>query len=198
MFSGIVETMGEVIDIIHNNDILQLTVKPTIQLEAIQTGDSIAVNGVCLTVVIQTSTYFTTEIITETQRLTNLGNLTLGSQVNLERAITCQTRIGGHLVQGHIDGVATIHQIRQASSSQIILFKAPSTITDYLIYKGFVTIDGMSLTIAHCDKQTFTVHFIPHTQNQTIVKYYQVGDSINIEVDMTAKYIEKFLQRDAS
>lgn len=191
MFSGIVEMTGHVIASETIDHCYHVTIQPTSPFNDIQIGDSIAVNGVCLTVTAFTSVHFNATIVPETLRLTNLQDLKMGKEVNLERSVTLQTRIGGHLVQGHVDTVSQIQAIQQEGEAILVTLSIAPALTKYIIKKGFIGIDGMSITVIDVFTDTFTVTFIPHTQHASIVNHYQVGTLVNIEVDMLAKYLEK-------
>ena len=196
MFSGIVSEIG-IIKRIHNKiDSIDFSIQVPATFNDITLGESIAVNGVCLTV-----TYFEFETtiihvtaVPETLRLTNLGQLTENSPVNLERSITLATRLGGHYVQGHVDAVGDILDIQpDGKSALLIKISIPKNLEKYIIPKGYITLDGMSITIIHTLSDGFTVTLIPHTQENTIAKYYVIGKKINLEVDILGKYIEKLL-----
>lgn len=195
MFSGIVECIGKILNIAEFDGCKQLTIAPAIAFSDLKIGDSIAVNGVCLTVTQFNETSFQVQIVPETLRLTNLGFLQAERLVNLERSITLQTRIGGHHVQGHVDGVGIISDIKNDQGSALLVtFSVPENIAHFIVKKGYVTIDGMSITIVDVGRDWFTVTLIPHTQDITIVKQYQLQQAVNIEVDILGKYIEKWLQ----
>lgn len=187
MFTGIVEEIGI---IKHTSN--GLTIKAQNILTDIHMGDSIAVNGICLTVTSFTSDFFTVDIMGETYRRTNLGNLKIGSKVNLERAMPINGRFGGHIVSGHIDGIGTITDIYSEKDALWLTISAENKILKYIIEKGSITIDGVSLTVAYIDDVKFKVSLIPHTQSQTILHNKNTGDTVNLENDIIAKYIEQF------
>lgn len=195
MFTGIVEAMCEVKEANHTSDksIITLTIKKN--WNDICIGDSIAINGVCLTVIKYEQENFTFEIMPETLRLTNLAQLKAHDYVNVERSIMAQARMGGHLVQGHIDGTSRIELIELDGCALKIWFTKPLFYKDCFIPKGFIGIDGMSLTLVDVTQDLFSVSFIPHTQEVTIVQYYQIGTLVNIEIDYFVKTISLILEQ---
>ena len=186
MFTGIVEEIGQVSLITPN----KLTVKATKVLESTEAGSSIAVNGICLTVTEITSNSFSFGIQPETLRRTNIGQLKAGDEVNLERAVVLGGRMGGHLVQGHIDDTGKITSIRQEQKSKLMTFAAPHPLMRYMAVKGFIAVDGLSLTIAELGADSFTVSLVEFTQSQTTIGRKKIGDIVNLEVDIIAKYVE--------
>lgn len=201
MFSGIVETLGIIHAILKKNDLYYLTIRPQLHFDDLRIGDSVAVNGTCLTVTAITKEangeyQFDVEVVPETLRLTNLVDCKKESEVNLERSLQIGARLGGHFVQGHVDGIGKIVGIQSDGElALLVTIDVPKPLMPYIISKGFITLDGMSLTIVSLTEQTMTVTLIPHTQKVTVAKHYQVGSKINIEVDMMSKYIEKFLEK---
>jgi riboflavin synthase len=194
MFSGIVETTGTVVNLTWLHDCMQISVVPEIKFDDLQIGDSISVNGVCLTVTAFDAQQFRVEIVPETLRLTNLKLLTENTRVNLERSLKANARIGGHNVQGHVDTTGRIIQIEPDGAEALIATIAVKpAIAKYIVNKGYVSIDGMSITVIKADTENFTVTFIPHTQQTTIAHQYRTGTDVNIEVDIMGKYIEKLL-----
>ena len=187
MFTGIVEEVGTV----RTAGDGRLVIGASEVLSDVKVGDSIAVNGACLTVTTYDESGFSVDVVPETLRRTNLGELTTGSPVNLERSMPAYGRFGGHMVQGHIDGTAVIRSIESEGDALMVIFDAPTSIMRYLVEKGFVAVDGASLTIVNCDNFSFSVTIIPHTQENTVFKSKRVGDSVNLEVDIMAKYIER-------
>lgn len=193
MFTGLVEEIGTL------KIIVQVLLGKRFFIEAsrvcadLHIGDSIAVNGTCLTVTDLTDTGFFVEAVAETLRLTNLGQLQEGAPVNLERSLTLQTRLGGHLLQGHVDGVGRILSIEPEGTALLVRVGFPPVLGKYMIKKGYIGLDGMSLTLIDVEEDAFTLTLIPHTQAVTIVHTYQVGQQVNLEVDMMAKYIENFV-----
>lgn len=194
MFSGIIETLGIIMHIENKQGCKYFTIKPAVNFTDFIIGESISVNGVCLTVTDFTYDFFTVSAVPETLRLTNLNQLDRNSAINLERALKLSDRLGGHFVQGHIDTMGEILEL-QHDDSNALLVKISITplLAKYVINKGFITIDGMSITVIESTPEWFSVTFIPHTQDVTIIKQYQKGSFVNIEVDMMGKYIEKLL-----
>ena len=186
MFTGIVEEIGKVSLITPNT----LTIKATKVLESTEAGSSIAVNGICLTVTDFTSNSFSFGIQPETLRRTNIGQLKVGDEVNLERAVALGGRMGGHLVQGHIDDTGKITSIRQEQKSKLMTVTASHPLMRYMAVKGFISVDGLSLTIAELGADSFTVSLVEFTQSQTTIGKKKVGDIVNLEVDIIAKYVE--------
>lgn len=194
MFSGIVETIGFIQNVLHMNEGLILQIKPLISFSDIKVGDSIAVNGVCLTVTTFDSATFTVTLVPETLRCTNLQSVTMNQAVNLERSLRADSRIGGHFVQGHVDAITEILDLQTEGDAWLVKMSLPSHLHPYVVNKGFITLDGMSITVIETTTHWFTVTFIPHTQHHTITQHYQIGSKINIEVDMLGKYIEKLMR----
>jgi riboflavin synthase len=190
MFTGITEELGKV-SLLQPN---KLVVKARKVLEGTGIGDSISVNGACLTVVEFGSYYFGVEVVPETMRRTNLGLLKVGDEVNLERPLALGGRLGGHLVQGHVDERGKVVSIRPEGDAVIMRFQAPREVTRYVVVKGFITIDGISLTVVEKDENSFTVSVIPHTRQNTTLGKRRVGDTVNLEVDIIAKYVEALTQ----
>jgi riboflavin synthase len=186
LFTGIVEEIGQVSLITPN----KLTVKATKVLESTEAGSSIAVNGICLTVTEIAPNSFSFGIQPETLRRTNIDQLKAGNEVNLERAVALGGRMGGHLVQGHIDDTGKITSIRQEQKSKLMTFAAPHPLMRYMAAKGFIAVDGLSLTIADLGADSFTVSLVEFTQSQTTIGRKKVGDIVNLEVDIIAKYVE--------
>ena len=191
MFTGIIEEVGTVQKIARQQQALILTIAAKKVLEDVHVGDSIAVNGVCLTVTDFTTTAFTADVMPETFRTTSLRALTTGDGVNLERAMQANGRFGGHIVAGHVDGTATIVKKRRVSNAVYIDLRLDATLTRYCIKKGSITIDGTSLTIFDVREQGITVSLIPHTYAATIFSKKREGEVVNIETDVVAKYVEK-------
>ena len=157
-------------------------------------GDSIAVNGVCLTAVALGDSSFTADVSRETLSLTSFGDLSIGSAVNLEKALTLQTRLGGHLVSGHVDGLGEVESRRNDGRSEWFRIKAPDDLARYIAAKGSITIDGVSLTVNRVDGVFFEINIVPHTLQETIIGSYQAGTKINLEVDVIARYLERLIQ----
>lgn len=194
MFGGIVESTGLVVSKINKGNCLELTIQPGEQFDDVAIGDSVSVNGVCLTLTRISHDLFSVDVVPETLLKTNLGYLSAGAPVNLERSLQLHSRIGGHYVQGHVDFTATIRSIQPDGEKALIaeLVYSPA-FGNYLVNKGYVTLDGMSITIIEVKEDFFTVTFIPHTQAVTIVKHYQAGTRVNVEVDILGKYVEKMM-----
>ncbi len=193
MFTGIVEEMGSVKALRREPSAARLTVSASVVLEGTAIGDSISVNGVCLTVVEMGKSEFSVDIAHETLKVTNLGELHVGQKVNLERALRLSARIGGHLVTGHVDAVGRIREKRQEGNSWRIFFEAPEKALRYIIKKGSIAVDGISLTVADMDASGFSIAMIPHTAKLTTLGFKSGGDSVNLETDIIGKYVERLL-----
>jgi riboflavin synthase len=194
MFTGIVEERGEVVRLTDTGgDSALLAVRGPVVTSDARHGDSIAVNGVCLTVIDNADGVFTADVMGETLRRSSLGVLTAGSPVNLERAATVGSRLGGHLVQGHVDGVATLVAREPADDWEVLRFSLPPELSRYVVEKGSITVDGVSLTVMAVDDESFAVGLIPTTLKLTVLGAKGVGDPVNLEVDIIAKYVEKML-----
>jgi riboflavin synthase len=193
MFTGIVEEMGTIAAITHGERSAKLIVQTTIVHEGVQLGDSIAVNGCCLTVVAIDDGALTFEAVPETLQRTNLGALQSGERVNLERSLAVGGRFGGHFVQGHIDGVGQILSIVPDDNALVFEIAVPPSLHRYFVEKGSVAVDGISLTVASVTAAGFTVWTIPHTRAVTTLGYRQAGDQVNLECDLLGKYIERLM-----
>ena len=191
MFTGIIEEVGSVASIRKGAHSCVLTVNASRVLEDVHLGDSIATNGVCLTVTSFTSHSFSADVMHETLNRSSLGSLHIGSPVNLERAMLAGGRFGGHIVSGHIDGVGTISSIKEDDNAVWYTVEAPSNILRYIIEKGSITLDGISLTVAKVTNSNFSVSIIPHTRAQTNLASKKVGDVLNLENDLVGKYVER-------
>jgi riboflavin synthase len=189
LFTGIVEELGEVVG--REGELLSLRGK--LVTDDARHGDSIAVNGVCLTVVRVEGDIFTVEVMKETYERSALGSLKPGDPVNLERAVTAATRLGGHIVQGHVDGVGVIDSKAPGGGWEDVRVTLPSGLDRYIVEKGSITVDGISLTVVSVDKAGFTVSLIPTTLELTTLGRKGVGDKVNLEVDIIAKYVEKLV-----
>ena len=187
MFTGLVEELG-VISSISQTDIW---IGSSIVMDDLGVKDSISVNGACLTVVSIEENLFKVNVVPETLRRTDLGDLSVGDKVNLERSAQLGGRLGGHIVQGHVDGTAQITAYVQEGSAWLIEFQISKNLSRYIVEKGFVCVDGASLTVVNCDENTFTIALIPYTRDNTVLGYKGVGNSVNIETDIIGKYIEK-------
>ena len=191
MFTGLIEAVGTVTAI--NKQRGTVTIKCGIT-DGIEIGDSIAVNGACLTAVEVGSGIFTADVMNETFSRTALGALSVGSRVNLERAMKADGRFGGHIVSGHIDGTGTVTNMRNDGNAVWVTVAAESKILRYIVEKGSIAIDGISLTVAYVDDKCFKVSIIPHTGGETTLLEKRVGDAVNLECDIIAKYVEKLIQ----
>ncbi len=193
MFTGIVEEIGEIKQVINGEKSSTVVINANKVLQGTQLGDSIAVNGICLTVTDITGNCFSADVMAETMRRTNLGNQNVGSKVNLERALTPFTRMGGHIVSGHIDGVGTITAYLKEDNATWVTVSADVNILKYVVEKGSIAIDGISLTVAYVDDKCFKVSIIPHTSQETTLLTKGVGSTVNLECDVIAKYVEKLM-----
>jgi riboflavin synthase len=194
MFTGIVEELGRITAITKLEDnAIRLTISGPTVLSDANLGDSISVNGVCLTVADKTSSEFTADVMSETINRTTISDLVVDSQVNLERPVTLATRLGGHLVQGHVDAVGAVTNRVHSENWDVVTITPPKDLLKYVVEKGSITIDGTSLTVSAVDEKTFSVSLIPATLEKTTLGLRQVGDRVNLEVDVLAKYVEKLV-----
>ena len=191
MFTGIVEECGTVLDVLKNGVSGSVQIQASTVLEGTKTGDSIAVNGVCLTVTKLTKSSFTADVMAETFRRTNLGSLGKNSRVNLERAMAANGRFGGHIVSGHIDGTGVISRIKEEGNAVWIYISAPQSILNLIVEKGSVAVDGISLTVAAVSDKEFAVSVIPHTRENTALSGKKTGAVVNLENDIIGKYVQK-------
>ena len=189
MFTGIVQEIGKVLEI----DQTFLKVGSSLLLGALEQGDSVSVNGACLTVNNVDEDWFSVDTMPETIKRTNLGRLMVGSFVNLERALTLNTPLGGHIIQGHVDGIGDVNSIIKDENAVIMEFSAPARIIKYIVEKGFISVDGISLTVVGVTESTFSVSVVKYTLNNTTLGISEEGNPVNIEVDILAKYVEKLL-----
>jgi riboflavin synthase len=194
MFSGIVAEVGSVKAFIRREDAAALTIEASPACSEIAIGESIAVNGVCLTVVRRQANSFTVDISPETLRATNLGELQAGDGVNLERSLRLSDRMGGHLVSGHVDGVGTILEKRAEANALHYDIRAPKPLMRYIVPKGSIAVDGISLTVVTCQAEGFQITIIPHTAAVTTIGGKDIGATVNLECDMIGKYVERALQ----
>ena len=192
MFTGIIEEIGTIKTIQHGAKSAVIEIRASKVLEKTLLGDSISTNGVCLTVVEQTADSFRVEAMNETLARTNLGSLKQGARVNLERALAMGDRLGGHMVSGHIDGTGVIQALRQDDIAWWVQVSCDDKLMRYIIEKGSIAIDGISLTVATVQANSFEVSIIPHTKDHTTLLAKAVGDSVNLENDLVGKYIERF------
>ncbi|RPK67269.1 Riboflavin synthase [Streptomyces sp. ADI96-02] len=193
MFTGIVEELGEVTAVERLEDASRFRLRGPVVTEGAKHGDSIAVNGVCLTVVETGEGHFTADVMAETLNRSSLGALTTGSRVNLERPMALGGRLGGHIVQGHVDGTGTIVERRPSENWEIVKVFLPLELTRYVVEKGSITVDGVSLTVVDAGTDHFTVSLIPTTLALTTLGHKRPGDPVNLEVDVIAKYVERLL-----
>lgn len=193
MFTGIVEELGHVVSLAHGPDSAVVRIRGPLVTADAAPGASIAVNGICLTVVELDADSFCVDVMAETLRRTCLGELTPGSPVNLERALAVGDRLGGHIVQGHVDGTGTILARQPGDRWEVVTISLPGELARYVVEKGSITVDGVSLTIAGLDDVSFQVSLIPTTLALTTLGTKQVGEPVNLEVDVLAKYVERLL-----
>ncbi len=193
MFTGIVEEIGKVQSIVKSTKSAKIIIKANRVLGETKLGDSISTNGVCLTVTEITPNSFTVDVMAETMRRSNLHILSPGDEINLERALSVGDRLGGHLVSGHIDGMGTISNYENEDNAVWVTISTSPEILRYIVQKGSITIDGISLTVAYVDESVFKVSIIPHTKEVTTLLRKKVGAIVNLECDMVGKYIEKLL-----
>jgi riboflavin synthase len=197
MFTGIVEELGAVTALTDLGDSVRLTLRGPAVVAGARHGDSIAVNGVCLTVVDADADGFTADVMRETLDRSCLGALTAGDPVNLERPMRLDGRLGGHLVQGHVDGTGSIVSRDPSEHWEVVRISLPGDLARYVVHKGSITVDGVSLTVASVGDTSFTVSLIPTTLALTTLGRKQVGDPVNLEVDVVAKYVERLLSHPA-
>lgn len=194
MFTGIIEAVGTIADMQAKGGDLRIKINTgKLDLADVKLGDSIAVNGVCLTVIQQDNSGFAADVSRESLNLTSLGNLSQGSEVNLEKALQLETRLGGHLVSGHVDGLGEVTDRYDDGRSVRFSIKAPDDLAKYIAAKGSICVDGTSLTVNKVDGSRFELNIVPHTIQETIIKHYQVGTKVNLEVDVIARYLERLL-----
>lgn len=192
MFTGIIAAVGEVERMDHRGGDLRLTVNTgKLDIADIQLGESIATNGVCLTVVEQTDSGFGADVSVETLSCTTVGDWSVGQEVNLERALRLSDRLGGHLVSGHVDGIGEVVERKTTARAEHFVLKAPTSLSKYLAFKGSVAVDGISLTLNAVSGDEFELTIVPHTLAETTMKNYQSGTRVNLEVDLVARYLER-------
>ncbi|GHE36948.1 riboflavin synthase [Streptomyces capitiformicae] len=193
MFTGIIEELGEVTAVENLGDSSRFCLRGPVVTQGARHGDSIAVNGVCLTVVEHEDDWFTADVMAETLERSSLGALTVGSCVNLERPMAVGERLGGHIVQGHVDGTGRVIERKPSENWEIVKVSLPADLTRYVVEKGSITVDGISLTVVDAGPDYFTVSLIPTTLYLTTLGRKQPGDPVNLEVDVIAKYVERLL-----
>lgn len=194
MFTGIIEDIGNVISIKKNGDGLDLTISSKKISKTLRVDNSICVNGVCLTVVVKKTNSFLVQVVNETLLKTNLGSITVGEKVNLERSVRLTDRLSGHLVQGHVDTTGRIEKITTLKGSWLFTISYPKKFRKYLIPVGSISVDGTSLTTARLSTSAFTVAIIPYTFSHTLFHTYKIGSHVNLEFDVLGKYIESLLR----
>lgn len=187
MFTGLVEELGIISKITQT----EIWIEASVVMKDLGIKDSISVNGACLTVVDLKENTFRVDVVPETLSRTDLGYLAIGDKVNLERSAQLGGRLGGHIVQGHVDGTAVITSIVQDGTSWSIEFQIPNTLSRYIVEKGFICVDGASLTVVNCDEKSFSIALIPYTKDNTVLGLKRVGSTVNIETDIIGKYLEK-------
>ena len=194
MFTGIIQALGTLQDLQARGGDLRLTIHTgKLDLSDVALGDSIAVNGVCLTAIERSERSIAADVSRETLSLTSLGQLTRGSKVNLEKALTLATRLGGHLVSGHVDGLGEVISRHDDARSVRFKLRAPDHLAKYIAMKGSICVDGTSLTVNQVEGAVFELNIIPHTLQETIMSQYQTGTKVNLEVDLIARYLERLL-----
>ncbi len=199
MFTGIIQAVGTIASMDNRGGDLRLGINAgKLPLDDVRLGDSIAVSGVCLTVVEQSATGFAADVSGETLGLTTLGQLAVNDPVNLEKALTLETRLGGHLVSGHVDGMGEVSARAADSRSVRFTIRAPNELARYIAVKGSICVDGVSLTVNAVDGASFELNIVPHTLNETTLQDYRPGRRVNLEVDLVARYLERLLQGDAA
>jgi len=197
MFTGIIQALGTIRAMQPTGGDLRLTIATgKLDMTDAQLGDSIAVNGVCLTVVVLDGSSFSADVSRETLSLTSIGQLNLGSSVNLEKALTLSTRLGGHLVSGHVDGLGEVISRHDDARSVRFRLKAPDALAKYIAAKGSICVDGTSLTVNKVEGAFFELNIVPHTLQETIMSGYRAGSKVNLEVDIIARYLERLLSGD--
>lgn len=194
MFTGIIEEKGKIRKVLSGKESGSVEIKASVVLEGTKIGDSIAVNGVCLTVTSLKADGFSADVMPETLRRTNLGKLSIGAEVNLERAMAAGGRFGGHIVSGHIDGTGVIKSLKPEGNAVWVSINAAPDILHLIVEKGSICIDGISLTVAYVDDKEFRVSIIPHTGSETTLLAKKAGDIVNLENDIVGKYIEKLIK----
>ena len=193
MFTGLVAELGTVQRLARQGNSYHLTVGAKKVLQNLKIGDSVAVNGACLTVVRMDDSFFTADVMPETVRLTNIGSLQPGSKVNLERTLRLCDGLDGHIVSGHVEGLGTISEQRPEGIAVVVTIATPPELLKYIIKKGSIAIDGISLTVTEVTDTSFSVSLIPHTAKETTLGFKKVGDSVNLETDILGKYVERML-----
>ena len=199
MFTGLIETTGQIVSVEHKGSDVSFWIEAgSLLSDGHDLGESIAVNGVCLTAVNFSGTQFLADISVETLAITSLQGLHAGTIVNLERAIMATSRLGGHIVSGHVDALGTLLNRYADGRSERFVIEAPKSIAKYISEKGSICVDGASLTVNAIDDNVFTINIVPHTMEHTIIKNYQIGQKVNLEVDVIARYLERLITYQAN
>ncbi len=199
MFTGIIQAVGSISAMdAHGGDLRVSIAAGALPMDDVELGDSIAVSGVCLTVIEKTPQGFLADVSAETLRCTRLGAMSTGDAVNLEKALTLETRLGGHLVSGHVDGIGSVRARNEDSRSVQFSVEAPAELARYIAVKGSICVDGVSLTVNAVDGAVFELNIVPHTLAETTLHEYRAGREVNLEVDLVARYLERLLQGDAA
>lgn len=194
MFTGIIEAVGRLQAVEERQGDLRITIDSgKLDLSDVRLGDSIATNGICLTVVELTGSGYVADVSLETLENSTLPELSVGCPLNLEKALTPTTRLGGHLVSGHVDGVGEVVSVESAARSNVYWLEAPKELARYIAHKGSITVDGVSLTVNKVDGQRLALNIVPHTQQETVINRYRAGTRVNLEVDLLARYLERLL-----
>jgi len=197
MFTGIIQAVGSIVSLEQRGGDMRLGVQGgKLTMDDVNLGDSIAVSGVCLTVIEKTAQGFFADVSGETLQRTIIGTLAVNDAVNLEKALTLETRLGGHLVSGHVDGIGTVTARREDSRSVQFTVQAPDELARYIAVKGSICVDGVSLTVNAVDGAAFELNIVPHTLSETIMRDYRTGRQVNLEVDLVARYLERLLLGD--
>lgn len=196
MFTGLVEGIGRVSGVSHSGGDMKISVSPDFDISDCRIGDSISVDGVCLTITGIKKDIVEMDVSRETVSISTIGSLKQGNRVNLERALSFSGRLGGHLVSGHVDGIGKILKMEQIYGSWLITIGLKESLTNYIVEKGSIAVDGISLTVNRCEDTFFEVNIIPETGRETNILRKKIGESVNIETDLIAKYIEKFINRE--
>lgn len=197
MFTGIIEAIGTITTLTDLGDNYRLVVNPgKMDMSDVHLGDSIANSGVCLTVVEKGHNFYAVDVSSETIKLTGFADYSVGQKVNLEKAMRTDSRFGGHIVSGHVDGVGKVEAINEHSNFVEVWVKAPNELAKYIAHKGSITVDGVSLTVNEVRGASFMLWLIPHTLQETVIGHYKIGTHVNLEVDIIARYLERLLLGD--